>query len=63
VLARFSAGEREAIDRAVAEAAEAIFAWLHDGDIEACMTRFHSRWNQGESRDRESAPGPHDKKE
>ena len=47
VLARFSAPEREPIDRAVAEAAEAIFCWLRDGDIQACMTRFHSRWNQG----------------
>lgn len=47
VLARFTDEERGAIDRAVAEAAEAIFAWLREGDIEACMTRFHSRWNQG----------------
>jgi len=47
VLERFADGEREAIDRAVAEAAEAVFAWLRDGDIEACMTRFHSRWKQG----------------
>jgi hypothetical protein len=31
----------------VAEAAEAVFAWLREGDIEACMTRFHSRWKQG----------------
>lgn len=47
VLSRFTDGEREAIDRSVAEAAEAVLAWLHTGDIEACMTRFHSRWNQG----------------
>jgi PTH1 family peptidyl-tRNA hydrolase len=47
VLARFADEEREAIDRAVAEAAEAIFDWLRAGDIDACMTRFHSRWNQG----------------
>ena len=47
VLARFTDEERAAIDRAVAEAAEAVFAWLREGDIEACMTRFHSRWNQG----------------
>jgi len=31
----------------VAEAADAVFAWLRSGDIGACMTRFHSRWNQG----------------
>jgi len=47
VLARFAEEERQAIDRAVAEAADAIRAWLLDGDIQACMTRFHSRWNQG----------------
>jgi PTH1 family peptidyl-tRNA hydrolase len=47
VLERFDDEERAAIDRAVAEAADAAFAWLRDGDIEACMTRFHSRWTQG----------------
>jgi PTH1 family peptidyl-tRNA hydrolase len=47
VLDRFALEEREVIDRAVAEAAEAVFTWLREGDIEACMTRFHSRWNQG----------------
>ena len=47
VLARFSEPEQGAIERAVAEAADATFAWLRDGDIQACMTRFHSRWNQG----------------
>lgn len=47
VLSRFTDEERGAIDRAVSEAAEAAFAWLQSGDIEACMTRFHSRWNQG----------------
>jgi PTH1 family peptidyl-tRNA hydrolase len=47
VLARFAEEERAAIDRAVAEAADAVFAWLRSGDIGACMTRFHSRWNQG----------------
>lgn len=48
VLARFSDGEREAIDAALVEAAEAAFAWLVGGDIEACMTRFHSRWRPPE---------------
>ena len=47
VLSRFADEEREAIGRAVAEAADAVLAWLRDGDIAACMTRFHSRWNQG----------------
>jgi PTH1 family peptidyl-tRNA hydrolase len=47
VLSRFSVEEREAIDRAVPEAAQAIFTWLQDGDLEGCMTRFHSRWKQG----------------
>ena len=47
VLARFEPAEREAIDAAVAEAAEALFAWLSGDELEACMTRFHSRWNQG----------------
>jgi PTH1 family peptidyl-tRNA hydrolase len=47
VLSRFDVEERDAIERAVAEAADALFAWLHGGDIAAVMTRFHSRWNQG----------------
>jgi PTH1 family peptidyl-tRNA hydrolase len=47
VLARFDDPEREAIERALAQAGEALFDWLRDGDIEACMTRFHSRWTQG----------------
>lgn len=48
VLARFPDPEREAIDAALFEAAEAAFAWLASGDIEACMTRFHSRWRRAE---------------
>jgi PTH1 family peptidyl-tRNA hydrolase len=47
VLSRFDAEERDAIERAVAEAADALFAWLLGGDIAAVMTRFHSRWSQG----------------
>lgn len=47
VLTRFADEEREAIDRALAEAADAILAWLRGGDIESVMTRFHSRWTQG----------------
>ena len=47
VLARFTRREREEIDVSVAEAAEAILFWLRTGNIEECMARFHSRWNQG----------------
>lgn len=46
VLQRFPAEERVEIEISVAEAAEAILDWLRSGDIEACMARFHSRWNQ-----------------
>jgi PTH1 family peptidyl-tRNA hydrolase len=47
VLERFTPDERVEIEISVAEAAEAILAWLATGDIDGCMTRFHSRWNQG----------------
>lgn len=47
VLARFADEERPEIERAVAEAADALFSWLRSGDIQAVMTRFHSRWTQG----------------
>ena len=47
VLARFAPAEEEDAAIAVAEASEAIEAWLELGDIELVMTRFHSRWNQG----------------
>jgi len=47
VLEEFAVLERAAIETAVEEAALAIRFWLETGDIEACMTRFHSRWNQG----------------
>lgn len=47
VLERFAPEEREALARAVAEAAEASFAWLHSGDLDRLMSRFHSRWKQG----------------
>jgi hypothetical protein len=40
--------ERTEIEISVAEATEAIEDWLASGDIERCMTRFHSRWNQGQ---------------
>jgi len=46
VLQPFDPSEREEMDVAVAEAAEAVLFWLTDGRIEECMTRFHSRWNE-----------------
>lgn len=44
VLEPFEPDEREEIDISVAQAADAIAWWLVEGDIERCMTRFHSRW-------------------
>jgi PTH1 family peptidyl-tRNA hydrolase len=49
VLSTFSEQEREEFAISVAEASEAILHWLLEGDIEKCMTRFHSRWSQGSS--------------
>jgi len=46
VLEPFSATERAEIDVSVAEAADAVLDWLRTGDLEGCMTRFQSRWNQ-----------------
>jgi peptidyl-tRNA hydrolase, PTH1 family len=48
VLDVFTDDERKAVEIAVEEAADAIRFWLATGDLDACMTRFHSRWNQGE---------------
>jgi PTH1 family peptidyl-tRNA hydrolase len=50
VLERFSPKELEELAISLAEACEALSEWLATGDLEACMTRFHSRWNQGEGR-------------
>jgi PTH1 family peptidyl-tRNA hydrolase len=47
VLSRFAPKEQVEIEISVAEAAEAVLDWATDGDVERCMTRFHSRWNQG----------------
>ena len=47
VLSRFSPDEEVEIRISVAEAAEAVLFFLRTGDVERCMTRFHSRWNQG----------------
>ena len=46
VLERFSRAEREDMDVTVVEAAEAVLSWLESGNIEECMTRFHSRWKE-----------------
>jgi len=47
VLSRFSPDEEIEIQISIAEAAEAVLFFLDTGDVERCMTRFHSRWNQG----------------
>lgn len=47
VLGRFSPKEAVEAEISAAEATEAILDWLATGDLEGCMTRFHSRWNQG----------------
>lgn len=47
VLERFAESEQEEIAISVAQAAEALEAWLREGDLSGLMTRFHSRWNQG----------------
>ena len=46
VLQPFRPEERVEAEISVAEAAEAILDWLSTGDLQGCMTRFHSRWNQ-----------------
>ena len=46
VLTRFTDSEQVEIEISVAEASEAVEAWLESGDIEGVMSRFHSRWNQ-----------------
>ena len=45
VLSPFSDSERVEAEISVREAAEALLDWLTNGDLSACMTRFHSRWN------------------
>ena len=48
VLEEFTVDEEQVIGRAVDEAADAVLFWLGTEDLDACMTRFHSRWNQGD---------------
>jgi PTH1 family peptidyl-tRNA hydrolase len=45
VLAKFSERERAEVEISIAEASDAIEAWLDGEPIERVMTRFHSRWN------------------
>jgi peptidyl-tRNA hydrolase, PTH1 family len=56
VLAQFPEGERVEAEISVAQAAEAVLDWLKAGDLDQCMTRFHSRWQQGPAQ----RPDPHD---
>jgi peptidyl-tRNA hydrolase, PTH1 family len=46
VLEKVSSEERADFEISIAEASEALLDWIQSGDIEGCMTRFHSRWNQ-----------------
>lgn len=46
VLSELSPAERSLAEVAVAEAAEALAWWLAEGDLEKCMSRFHSRWKE-----------------
>lgn len=48
VLSPFSKVESESIGVSVAEASEAIMAWLSGEAFSDVMTRFHSRWNMRE---------------
>ncbi len=49
VLEVFPPDDRVEAEISVAEAGEAILDWLRTGDLEGCMSRFHSRWNQDRS--------------
>jgi peptidyl-tRNA hydrolase, PTH1 family len=46
VLSAFSGSESQEIEVSIAEATEAIDAWLDGEEFTEVMTRFHSRWNQ-----------------
>ncbi|MCA8981632.1 MAG: aminoacyl-tRNA hydrolase [Planctomycetes bacterium] len=47
VLERFTEKQMPEAEVSVVEASEAALDWLKTGDLEACMARYHSRWNQG----------------
>ncbi|MFT7667900.1 MAG: PTH1 family peptidyl-tRNA hydrolase [Planctomycetota bacterium] len=46
VLEPFADSEKVEAEISIANASEALLDWIESGDIEKCMTRFHSRWNQ-----------------
>lgn len=46
VLSPFNPSESEDIQISVAQATDALMAWLGGMDLADVMTRFHSRWNQ-----------------
>ena len=46
VLSPFSESEGQDIEISIAEATEALDAWLDGEDLADVMTRFHSRWNR-----------------
>lgn len=46
VLAKLTGDELRTAQASVEEAALAARDWLDTGDVERCMTRFHSRWKQ-----------------
>ena len=48
MLSAFSGPERQDVDVSIAEATEALEAWLEGEAFADVMTRFHSRWNQRE---------------
>jgi PTH1 family peptidyl-tRNA hydrolase len=50
VLESLSERERTEAEITVADAADALAWWLAEGDLERCMTRFHSRWKEGRPR-------------
>lgn len=50
VLSGFDPDEQRRIDEAADEACDAIRLWLETGDLERCMTRFHSRWRSASAR-------------
>jgi PTH1 family peptidyl-tRNA hydrolase len=58
VLSRYSGEEQRVAEASVHEAAEAAADWLRTGDIEKCMTRFHSRWNPGPAPSQEAEAEP-----
>jgi peptidyl-tRNA hydrolase, PTH1 family len=48
VLGRFKPGERDVVEGAVAEAAQAVELWVHQG-IQKCMNQYNSKGEPGAS--------------